>query len=123
MTLPLRPCRPVSATPCDQPSYPSAEPDTDLRWLFAGSKWHAPGSPGYPVRTTSGEWMIPIYVDLPYTMLASLEAAAQSQEIGDIVRAALVAAGHGAQEDIAGVRSDRFATLDECRETAGTTRI
>ncbi|MBJ6123757.1 hypothetical protein [Sphingomonas mollis] len=39
--------------------------------------------------------MIPVIIDLPYAMLASLEAAAQSTEIGDIVRAALVAIGHG----------------------------
>jgi len=67
--------------------------------------------------------MIPVTIDLPYAMLASLEAAAQSQEIGNIVRAALVAVGHGIADDIVGVRSDRFATLDECRETAGMIRL
>lgn len=67
--------------------------------------------------------MIPVIIDLPYAMLASLEAAAQSGEIGDIVRAALVAIGHGRPDDITGVRSDRFATLDERREIIGTTRL
>lgn len=67
--------------------------------------------------------MIPVIIDLPYSMLASLEAAAQSGEIGDIVRAALVAIGHGTPDDIAGVRSDRFATFDECHEIVGTTRL
>lgn len=67
--------------------------------------------------------MIPVFVDLPYSMLASLEAAAQSEEIGDIVRAALVAAGYGLPDDIAGVRSDRFATIEERREIVGTTRL
>lgn len=66
--------------------------------------------------------MIPVIIDLPYAMLASLEAAAQSEEIGDIVRAALVAVGHGRPDDIAGVRSDRFARLDERREIADATR-
>lgn len=67
--------------------------------------------------------MIPIIIDLPYAMLASLEAAAQSGEIGNIVRAALVAIGHGRPDDITGVRSDRFATLDECCDQVGTTRL
>lgn len=67
--------------------------------------------------------MIPVIIDLPYAMLASLEAAAQSGEIGDIVRAALVAVGHGTPDDVAGVRSDRFATLEECCDQAGTTRL
>ena len=67
--------------------------------------------------------MIPVFVDLPYSMLASLEAAAQSEEIGDIVRAALVAAGYGVPDDIAGVRSHRFATIEERREIVGTTRL
>jgi hypothetical protein len=56
-------------------------------------------------------------------MLASLETAAQSQEISDIIRAALAAAGHGMADDIVGIRSDRFATLDECHETTGTTQL
>jgi hypothetical protein len=56
-------------------------------------------------------------------MFTSLNAAAESEEIGDIVRAALVAAGHGTPDDIAGVRSDRFATLDERRDIAGTTGL
>ena len=67
--------------------------------------------------------MIPFIIDLPYQMLASLEAVARSEEIGDIVRAALVAAGHGTPDDIAGVRSDRFATIEERREIVGTTRL
>ncbi len=67
--------------------------------------------------------MIPIIIDLPYSMLASAEAAVQSEEIGDIVRAALVAAGHGTPDDIAGARSDRFATAEERREIVGTTRL
>lgn len=67
--------------------------------------------------------MIPVFVDLPYSMLASLEAAAQSEDIGEIVRAALVAAGYGAPDDIAGVRSDRFATIEERREIVGTARL
>ena len=67
--------------------------------------------------------MIPVIVDLPYAMLTSLEATAQACEIGDIVRAALVVAGHGTPDDIAGVRSDRFATLDEQRECGGTIRL
>jgi hypothetical protein len=75
----------------------------------------APGYPGYPMRTTSGDWMIPVIVDLPYAMLASLEAEAQSREIGNIVRAALVKAGHGTVDDITGTKSDRYAS-DEERE-------
>ena len=123
MTLHPRPCPPVSDNPSDPSSYLSADPATDLRRLFAGSKWNAPGTPGFPVRTVAGEWMIPVIIDLPYPMLASLEAAAQSEEIGDIVRAALVAAGHGTPDGIAGVRSDRFATVEERREIVGTTRL
>lgn len=118
-----RPRPTVSESPSDSSPCLSANPDTDLRRLFAGSNWSAPGSPGFPVRTAAGEWMIPVIIDLPYAMLASLEAAARSGEIGDIVRAALVAIGHGRPDDITGVRSDRFATLEECCDQAGTTRL
>lgn len=118
-----RPRPTVSDSPSASSPCLSANPATDLRQLFAGSSWNAPGSPGFPVRTAAGEWMIPVIIDLPYAMLASLEAAAQSGEIGDIVRAALVAVGHGTPDHVAGVRSDRFATLDERREIAGTTRL
>jgi hypothetical protein len=65
----------------------------------------------------------PVIIDLPYPTLTSLDAAAQSEEISDIVRAALVAAGHGTPDDVEGVRSDRFATLDERRDIAGTTGL
>lgn len=74
------------------------------------------------MRAASGEWMIPVIIDLPYAMLASLEAAAQSDEFGDLIRAALVAAGHGTPDDIKGVRSDRFATPAERDEITGTTQ-
>lgn len=123
MTVYPRPRPTVSDSPVNASSYLSADPDTDLRRLFAGSSWNAPGSPGFPVRTAAGEWMIPVIIDLPYAMLASLEAAAQSGEIGDIVRAALVTIGHGRPDDVTGVRSDRFATLDECSKMVGTTRL
>lgn len=122
MTLHPRHRRSASTFLSDRPSYPSAKPDTDLRRLFAGSKWNAPGTAGFPVRAASGEWMIPVIIDLPYAMLASLEAAAQSDETGDLIRAALVAAGHGTPDDIEGVRSDRFATPAERDEIAGTTQ-
>lgn len=101
----------------------SSDPATDLRRLFAGSEGNAPGTSRFPVRTTAGEWMIPIIIGLPYSMLASAEAAVQSEEIDDIVRAALVAAGHGTPDDIAGARSDRFVTAEERREIVGTTRL
>lgn len=52
--------------------------------------------------------MIPVIIDLPYAMLAGLERAAQSEEIGDIVRTAFEAIGHGTPDDIAGIRSNRF---------------
>ncbi len=65
------------------------------------------------MRTTSGEWMVPVIVDLPYAMLASLEAEAQSREIGNIIRAALVTAGHGTADDITGIKSDRYTTEEE----------
>lgn len=60
----------------------------------------------------------PGIIDLPYSLLASLEAAARSEEIGDLIRAALVAAEHGTPDDIEGIRSDRFATLEERHEIA-----
>jgi len=123
LTVHPRPRRPVSDSPSDPSPRMSIDPATDLRRLFAGSKWNAPGTSQFPVRTAAGEWMIPVIIDLPYSMLASLEAAARSGEIGDIVRAALVAIGHGIPDDIAGVRSDRFATLDEHHEIVGTTRL
>lgn len=66
LTLRSRPCPPVSHTPSNPSPCLSADPATDLRRLFAGSNWNAPVSPGFPVRTAAGEWMIPVIIDLPY---------------------------------------------------------
>lgn len=111
MSLPQDPGKPIKIYPANQP-YPSADPATDLRLWMIGSEWNGP-SRGYPMRTTSGEWMVPVIVDLPYAMLASLEAEAQSREIGNIIRAALVTAGHGTADDITGIKSDRYTTEEE----------
>lgn len=111
MSLPQDPGKPIKIYPANQP-YPSADPATDLRLWMIGSEWNGP-SRSYPMRTTSGEWMVPVIVDLPYAMLASLEAEAQSREIGNIIRAALVMAGHGTADDITGIKSDRYTTEEE----------
>ena len=121
MSLPLDPSKPITTAPSDQPSYPSADPTTDYRLWMIGSEWNG-SKPGYPTRTTSGEWMIPVIVDLPYAMLASLEAEAQSPKIGNIIRAALVTAGHGSADDIIGIKSDRYTTDEEQRELIAAAR-
>lgn len=121
MSLPLDPSKPITTAPSDQPSYPSADPTTDYRLWMIGSEWNG-SKPGYPTRTTSGEWMIPVIVDLPYAMLASLEAGAQSPKIGNIIRAALVTAGHGTADDIIGIKSDRYTTDEEQRELIAAAR-
>lgn len=72
-----------------------------------------------PTKTEAGDWMIRVMLDLPYPMLASLEAKAGSHNVGELIRAALVTAGHGTGSDIVGVRSDRYATRNEQRERRG----
>lgn len=104
MTLDLSDFAPTPLPSRETPPYASADPSTDLRLLFAGTDWEA------------GDWMIRVMVDLPYPMLASLEAMAGSHDIGELIRAALVTAGHGSESDVVGVRSDRYATRDEQRE-------
>lgn len=121
MSLPLDPSKPITTAPSDQPSYPSADPTTDYRLWMIGSEWNG-SKPGYPTRTTSGEWMIPVIVDLPYAMLASLEAEAQSPKMGNIIRAALVTAGHGTADDIIGIKSDRYTNDEEQRELIAAAR-
>lgn len=113
MSLPLDPSKSVTTTLSDRLFYSSINPIDLHRILCTGSDCMAPGYPGYPMRTTSGDWMIPVIVDLPYAMLASLEAEAQSRKIGNIVRAALVKAGHGTMDDITGIKSDRYASDEE----------
>jgi len=115
VSLPQDPGKSVTTTLSDRLFYSSINPLDLHRILFTGSDGMAPGYPGYPMRTTSEDWMIPVLVDLPYAMLASLEAEAQSRQIGNIVRAALVKAGHGTVDDITGTKSDRYAS-DEERE-------
>lgn len=105
------------ATIDERPAYGSADPKTDPRWRYAGSEWARP-TPGYPPQTASGEWMIPIIVNMPYGMIASLETEAQSGRFEHLVRAALVAAGHGKADDIAGFATDRFLDIVECAERA-----
>ena len=121
MSLDLGPLEPVSREQLE-PKYESLDPATDLRRIYAGSEWSTPG-PARPIRTASGEWMVPVILDLPYAMLASLEAEAQSREIGHLIRAALVAAGHGVGDDIVGVRWSRFATLEERQADADSAAL
>lgn len=62
-----------------------------------------------------------IALDLPAAMLASLEAKAGSESVGDLIRAVLVAAGHSGEADVTGVRSDNHVTDAERREPLGVT--
>jgi hypothetical protein len=119
MTLDLSMIKPTPAPSLELPPYASADPSTDLRLRFAGTKWSEPGHGGSPTKTEAGDWMIRIMVDLPYPMLASLEAKAGSPDIAELIRAALVTAGHGSKADIVGVRSDRYATDEEHCERLG----
>lgn len=119
MTLDLSDFKPMPLPSRETPPYASADPSTDLRLLLAGTDWSEPGHGGYPTRTEAGDWMIRVMLDLPYPMLASLEAQAGSHDVGELIRAALVTAGHGSDADIVGVRSDRYATRDEQRERLG----
>lgn len=118
MALDLSDMQPTAAPAFDRPAYASANPETDMRRMLAGMQMEATGS-GAPTRTTSGEWMVQIAVDLPYAMLASLEAKAGSEDIDDLIRAALVNAGHGSEADVSGIRSDRYATHAERRAELG----
>jgi hypothetical protein len=118
MTLDLSGMQPTAAPPFYQSAYASADSNTDMRRMFAGMQTEATGG-GTPTRTTSGEWMIRITLDLPYAMLASLEAKAESEDIGDLIRAVLVTAGHGSEADVTGIRSDRYATDAERRAELG----
>ena len=116
MPLDLSDFKPTPLPSRKTPPYASADPSTDMRLLLAGTEWSEPGHGGHPTRTEAGDWMIRVMLDLPYPMLASVEAKAGSHDIGALVRAALVDAGHGSEADIVGVRSDRYATRDEQRE-------
>ena len=118
MAFDLSDIKPTPAPPRTSLAYASADPETDIRRVFAGSRIEAPGG-GKPTRTRSGEWMIRTVLDLPYSMLASLEATAGSGDIGNLIRIALAAAGHGDRDDAIGVRSDRYATDDERRAALG----
>lgn len=118
MTLDLSDIKPTPASPHTPLPYASVDPETDMRRVFAGMPMETAGG-GKPTRTMSGEWMVRIALDLPYAMLASLEATAGSDDIGNLIRIALVAAGHGDRDDAIGVRSDRYATDHERREALG----
>jgi hypothetical protein len=96
-----------------RPPYASADPESDVRFRLAGTQWSEPGRCAFPTRTTTGEWMIRTMLDLPYTMLASLEVKAGSEAVGELIRAALVDAGYGCESDIVGVPADRHATDQE----------
>ena len=118
MALDLSDIKTTPAPPPRSLPYASADPETDMRRMFAGMRMEPTGG-GKPTRTKSGEWMIRTTLDLPYSMLASLEATAGSDDIGNLIRIALAAAGHGDRNDAIGVRSDRYATDDERREALG----
>ena len=119
MTLDLSDFKPTPLPSHETPPYASADPSTDLRLIFAGTDWSEPGHGGYPTRTAAGDWMIRVKLDLPYPMLASLEAKAGPHDIGELIRAALVIAGYGSESDIVGAKSDRYVTRDEQRERLG----
>ena len=79
MALDLSDFKPIPAPPRTSLPYASADPETDMRRLFAGMPMETTGG-GKPTRTRSGEWMIRTTLDLPYAMLASLEATAGSDD-------------------------------------------
>lgn len=83
MALDLSDIKPTPAPPPTSLPYASADPETDMRRMFAGMRMEPTGG-GKPTRTKSGERMIRTTLDLPYSMLASLEATAGSDDIGNL---------------------------------------
>lgn len=83
-------------------------PDVDTRVLeraFAGSRAACHVGGGQPSRLPSGEWMFRISFDLPEAMRDALEdrAGGDQARMGEIIRAALVAAGVGEPGHVPGI--------------------
>lgn len=95
-----------------RPTSPEArrEEELALRRAFAGTSadWSRGGP---PTRLPSGEWMQRICLDLPEAMRTALEEHAGSGQdrIGEIIRAALVAAGIGEASHVAGICDGTYA--------------
>ena len=66
---------------------------------------------GAPSRTSTGDWMQRIALDLPEAMLDTLNERAEKDEIstGEVVRAALVAAGMGDPSHVTGICDGTYA--------------
>lgn len=70
-------------------------------------------SPRPPARALDGVWMEQVLLCLPTAMRRSLEkrAAEEDGTIDEVIRAALVAAGHGEATDIAEIRDGTYASF------------
>jgi uncharacterized protein (DUF3820 family) len=90
------------------------------RRAIAGTKRARRADGGVPTRLPSGEWMLREAIDLPEAMLNALEerAGGDKARMGELVRAALVAAGIGAHDHVAGIRDGSHAddSMDDDQE-------
>lgn len=93
------------------------EQDLTSRRRLAGSRGYQP-SGGYPTRTTDGEWMWRITLDLPEAMQLELKALATAQGVtaDQVVREALVAFGIGNASHVAGICNGSHSDDEERRE-------
>jgi hypothetical protein len=73
--------------------------------MWAGSRGSRQVEGGLPTRLPSGEWMFRTSFDLPETMLDVLKerAGGDYARMGELIRAALVAAGVGGRDQIQGI--------------------
>lgn len=85
-----------------------------LRRATAGSRSFLRVDGGPPTRLASGEWMQRIAIDLPEAMRDAILERAEGDDakVGEVIRAALVAAGIGDPSHVAGIRDGTHSDDD-----------
>lgn len=92
---------------------------------MAGSRRVARADCGPPTRQPSGEWMQRIAFDLPEAMLDALKerAGGDRARMGEVIRAALAAAGVGDASHVAGICDGTWSDDQERAEAAEVMRL
>lgn len=102
---------------------PEKKPLREVDWraierMRAGSRDACRVDGGRPSRLPSGEWMFRTSFDLPEAMLDALSARAGDDyaRMGELIRAALVAAGVGEPGHVQGICDGTFSDDERERE-------
>lgn len=119
MTTRMNPSSSNSELPILRPSTPHRIDKRAFQRSLAGTRLVRQVDGGPPTRSTSGEWMQRIALDLPEAMLDLLTESAGGDQtlMGELIRAGLARTGIGDASHVFGIRDGTYADDEDHRAT------